>query len=76
MATGTFGALGVGYFCCSNSDVHFFCKVATINIIVFVSGTNKNVTKYIIILVSVIIGVGGWSAAVVVVGDKYDFKFL
>ena len=52
-------------FHCSNSDVNIFCAVITANIITYFSGTGVNITKYVIILISVFISVGsggggGW----------------
>ena len=42
-----------------NSDIKMFCTIITINIGAYVYVTAVNVTKYAIILISVIIGMGG-----------------
>ena len=58
-------AFVVGYCKFSNSAVNIFCTVITVNTIVTFSVTTINFTEYVIILISVIIGVGnggigGW----------------
>ena len=40
-------------------DVPVGCTIITANIIASISGTAVNVTTYVIILISVIVGVGG-----------------
>ena len=49
-------SIAVGYCHCRHISVKNVCTVITSNIIVYISGTNVNVTKYMIILISVIIG--------------------
>ena len=49
----------VGHCRCRNSAVNIFYKVITVDIVASISGTAVDVTKYVIILISVIIGVGG-----------------
>ena len=50
-------SVAVGYCHCRHISVKNVCTVITSNIIVYISGTTFNVTKYVIILISVIIGV-------------------
>ena len=59
-------SVDVGYCNFSNSSANIFCTVITVNIAAYIYVTTVNVTKYVIVLVSVIIGVndggdgGGW----------------
>ena len=46
----------VGYFCCNNSAVKILCTVITTPMVASVSETTFNVTKYVNILISVIVG--------------------
>ena len=48
-----------GDFCSSNRAVNFGCTVITVNIVAYVSGTAVNVTTFVIISISVLIGVSG-----------------
>ena len=51
-------AVAVGYCGCRNNVVKLLGTVVTVNIVLSVDGTTVNVTKYIIILIYFIIGVG------------------
>ena len=52
-------SVGVGYCRYSKISVNILCTVINVNIVAYICETVGNVTKYVIILIYVIIGVGG-----------------
>ena len=55
-----FLAVSVGNFCSRNVSVNILFTVISVNIVASISGNAVNVTKYVIIFIYGIIGVGGW----------------